>query len=120
MKRKHLILLALAIAVWVGENIYFGWNATPQSDAEKFWDSISIVLFFWAIIGDILNGLTITKTINIAENHDHMQSDKLFLQIKKGATLQFGKDSDPRKTRAVTNKDIDAPLTGGITKADAK
>lgn len=116
MKRKHLILLAVAIAVWVGENIYFGWNVTPHSDAEKFWDSISTILFLWAIIGDILNGLTITKTINIAENHDHMQSDKLFLQIKKGATLKFGGDEH----EAITKKDIDAPLTKGIKKADMR
>lgn len=120
MKRKHLILIGLGLVVWFIETWAFGWNATSHSDAESFWDSVSAILIFWGIIGDILNGLTITKTINIAENHDHMQSDKLFLQIKKGATLQFGKDADPRTSKAVTKKDIEAPLTGGITKADAK
>lgn len=114
MKRKYFILIAIAIAVWVGENIYFGWNATPHSDAERFWDSISTILFLWAIIGDILSGVTVSKVINIAENHDHMQSDKLFLQIKKGATMVFG------DTKGEAKKDIAVPLTKGITKEDAK
>lgn len=64
MKRKHQILLALAVAIWVAENIYFGWNAKPQSSAESFWDSVSAVIFLWAIVGDILSGLQIHKHYN--------------------------------------------------------
>jgi hypothetical protein len=114
MKKKYLILISIALTVWLAENIYFGWNFTARNDAEQFWDNLSTVLFLWAIVGDILNGVTVTKNVYIENQHDHMQSDKLFLEIKKGATLVFG------DTKAISKKDISVPLTKGISKENTE
>lgn len=40
----------VGVSTWIGENIYFGWNATPQSYAEQWLDIFSLVLMlsvFW-------------------------------------------------------------------------
>ncbi len=110
MKRKHAILIGLGLAIWLIETAFFGWNWTAHSSAERFWDTVSGVLLFWGIVGDILSGLNITFAKNIAENHDHMQADKLYLQIKKGATFSFGENTGTAK------KDINADLSGGKKK----
>lgn len=109
MKRKNIILIGLGVTIWFVETAAFGWNWTAQTPAEKFWDSLATLLVLWGVISDILNGLTITFSKHIAENHDHMQADKLYLQIKKGATFSFG--AEDRKGTA--KKDINADLSGG-------
>jgi len=35
------------IAFWLMETAYFGWNATPKSDAELICDGISLLI--WAL-----------------------------------------------------------------------
>ncbi len=112
MNRKHLILITAGAVLWFVETTLFGFNLKPESGFEALLDSVSLILIGWGIIGDILSGLTITKYI--AAQHKHMQSDKLFLEIKKGATISFGGlDSE-------TTKNIELPLTAGIKKGDKK
>lgn len=66
MKTKHLILIGLGVALWLGENIAFGWNAKPESSLEATLDTISLLLVAWGIIGDLLTGVELHKhhTIN--------------------------------------------------------
>ena len=33
-RTKYVIIAFIGIAIWLGENIYFGWNAKPKSGAE--------------------------------------------------------------------------------------
>lgn len=71
----HYGLLALAgITLWVIENIYFGWNKTPQSGLEGFCDLLAAILMFWGVVGDITSNLTIVKRTDI----EHVESIKIF------------------------------------------
>ena len=52
------VLQRVACYFWIAENFYFGWNKTPQSNAEQMCDNIVIWLF---IIGVILYFSPLTK-----------------------------------------------------------
>jgi len=41
----------IAIMFAIEQNIYFGWNAVPRSDAELIADGITMVLFALAALG---------------------------------------------------------------------
>jgi len=43
-------------AIFIAENIYFGWNKTPQSAAETFFDIVSSVLMVYGVLGGIAVG----------------------------------------------------------------
>lgn len=64
MKRKHAIIIAIGLAVWLAETAAFGWNWKPQSYAEARWDGLGIVIILWGIIGDILAGVQVHKHYN--------------------------------------------------------
>lgn len=61
MKRKHQIIIAIGVAIWLIETAVFGWNAKPGSVAEARWDGFAIVVILWGIIGDIFSNLEIHK-----------------------------------------------------------
>lgn len=69
MKHKYLIIALVGSVLWIGESWYFGWNRTAETTAEAWMDSISTILIFWGIIGDILQGMNITKVTNITTKH---------------------------------------------------
>lgn len=55
MKRIKIgkILIMIGIAVWIIENIYFGWNKLPMSEAEETCDIIAKIFMyvgFWIYI----------------------------------------------------------------------
>lgn len=35
-----IVLMRIGIAVWIIENIYFGWNALPMSELEQHADNV--------------------------------------------------------------------------------
>lgn len=45
----NVIFLALMFSLF--ETAYFGWNLTPQSDAEMICDGISLLIFALAFVG---------------------------------------------------------------------
>jgi hypothetical protein len=61
---KPIMLISLAVIIWITNNIYFGWNATPVNEFAKFFDNLSSILFFWGIIKDILNNVSISKNVS--------------------------------------------------------
>lgn len=44
-----IYLWCLALAFFIEENSYFGWNMLPHSDAELIADGIGLILFSLAI-----------------------------------------------------------------------
>ena len=58
---KYVGILAGGILLWISSTAYFGYNETAQSPAESFTDTISTLLIFWGLLGDILTNLKITK-----------------------------------------------------------
>jgi len=60
-RTKYVIIALIGIAIWLGENIYFGWNAKPESGAEAGLDLLSQGLFFWGVIGDLFTNVKIVK-----------------------------------------------------------
>lgn len=44
----NLVLLSLMFGVM--ETAYFGWNLTPQSDAEMICDGITLLIFALAFV----------------------------------------------------------------------
>lgn len=65
---KYPVIVVIALALWIGESAYFGWNRTAQSPAESFLDLLSGILLFWGIVGDLLRNVRITKTYNNVTN----------------------------------------------------
>jgi len=65
---KYPIIVVIALALWLGESAYFGWNKTAQSPVESFLDLLSGILLFWGIVGDLLRNVRITKTYNNVTN----------------------------------------------------
>jgi len=61
-EKLAISLVLTGLALWIVENIFFGWNATPQSLAEVIcdWLVISMVL-----IGFIIKPASTTTIINI-------------------------------------------------------
>lgn len=41
---KVWLILVLAVSFYIRQNQYFGWNTTPQSDAELIADGIVFLL----------------------------------------------------------------------------
>lgn len=48
----HWVVLLWAIAFFILQNQYFGWNALPQSNAELLADGITAILFAMAFMKD--------------------------------------------------------------------
>lgn len=71
-------LLAFAVALYVGENFYFGWNDYPMSEAEEIVDQIVIwsftigVLIYWCpvvqLYEDAIKKMNDRKNNEIDEN----------------------------------------------------
>lgn len=68
---KYMILFLIGFAIWIGENIFFGWNDKPESTAEKFLDVISWLFMIWGIIGDLISNVTIVKKHYNTFNETH-------------------------------------------------
>lgn len=68
-KRKYLYLAMAGLALNLVETWLFGWHWKAQSGAESFWDSFSLILVVWGVIGDIASNVQIhkhhTSTTNI-------------------------------------------------------
>jgi hypothetical protein len=47
--RKFWWITFLSLTYWVHENIYFGWNMFPKSDAELIADGLIVFIFALAI-----------------------------------------------------------------------
>jgi hypothetical protein len=45
MKRFNWPIAIIALAFFVSENVYFGWNSYPQSDAELIADGLVCLIF---------------------------------------------------------------------------
>ena len=58
---KYTLLATIGFTLWLTETAYFGWNETAQSTPESILDTIAWLFIVWGILGDILNGLQITK-----------------------------------------------------------
>ena len=58
---KYNLMALTGFILWVTSTIYFGMNKTPQSSAEVFTDTLSVILVFWGIIGDLLTNIKIVK-----------------------------------------------------------
>lgn len=43
------ILLFVALVAYIGENQYYGWNARPMSDMERWWDYFCIFMFMFSM-----------------------------------------------------------------------
>lgn len=41
------------LAIWILENVYFGWNATAQSGLERLTDFVSNVAMYVGVVGSI-------------------------------------------------------------------
>lgn len=61
----YRLLVLVGIILWLAETAYFGWNDRPQSNAEKFLDTLSWIFIIWGMLGDISSNLTIKKDTNI-------------------------------------------------------
>lgn len=48
------LMLLFTLALFIGENMYFGWHAEAQSKAEHIFDIIIIGLFIWNGLGAII------------------------------------------------------------------
>lgn len=66
--QKYTIIGIIGLLLWLGETWYFGWNKTPKSVAEQMFDSISVILMSWGIIGDLLRNIKFVKEVNISTN----------------------------------------------------
>jgi hypothetical protein len=64
---KFDIVLLAAIVLYFLENMYFGWNATPASIAEKVADGVVLVGLFYGLIGCFIEtiGNSVKPSINI-------------------------------------------------------
>ena len=65
IKNSYKLMSAIGFIIWIAETAYFGWNETAQSAAERILDTLSLVLIFWGIFGDIATNLTIKKGTHI-------------------------------------------------------
>ena len=70
---KYITLVLLGFALWLLETAYFGWNMKPKSAVEAILDSVSVMLIAWGIIGDVLNGLLISKVTEV-------KAEKVYIQ----------------------------------------
>lgn len=46
---NRAILLLLSLVLYIGENIYFGWNKDPMSFAELWMDNFCIILMVFGL-----------------------------------------------------------------------
>lgn len=59
----HKVIALVGLVLWAVETAYFGFNKESQSGAESLLDNISFILIGWGILGDLLNGISISKSI---------------------------------------------------------
>jgi hypothetical protein len=63
--KKHDYIIILAIALYIIENFYFGWNEVAQSIPEKVADSIVFILMIYGFLTLILDHIRPHVTINL-------------------------------------------------------
>lgn len=73
---KYFWILIIGLAIWLAENIYFGFNKEPENGVEGFFDALSAIIIFWGIAGDILSGLVINKTTNVTTENVNLSTNK--------------------------------------------
>lgn len=49
-QRESILIFFFAVAFWLLENMYFGWNAKPVTKAEGVADMIVLLLLFLAYL----------------------------------------------------------------------
>ena len=85
-KTFYRLLVLLGFIVWFSETAYFGFNAVPHSNAEKMLDIISQIAIVWGVIGDVLNGLKISK-----HEHNITNTKKLnYIDQRTNGKTTFG------------------------------
>lgn len=82
MKRKYLIIATLGLAICLIETALFGWNWKAESGAERFWDTLSLILVAWGVIGDIATNVQVHKHYNNTTNINTKKVD-----FKDGAKI---------------------------------
>lgn len=58
LKRYDLFFIG-GVIFWIMQNIYFGWNATPQSGAERICDFISSISIAYGLLFGIAQDVSI-------------------------------------------------------------
>lgn len=53
--KKHDYIIIVSIAVFIAQNVYFGFNETPQSGAEKVADIVTMILTVWGFASMFLD-----------------------------------------------------------------
>lgn len=61
--RTGWVLIAAAFVFWLGETWIFGWNLKPQSEAERFCDTLALVI--WSIGCGHVGALSRVSIMNI-------------------------------------------------------
>lgn len=46
---NRTILFAIALAAFVAENMYYGWNLKAMSNMEHWWDNFTIILLVFSV-----------------------------------------------------------------------
>jgi len=52
-KKIYNMVMWLGFLLWIMETMYFGWNMTPQSGAERVADFIVAMMMFCGFVGSI-------------------------------------------------------------------
>jgi hypothetical protein len=72
MKNLNYYLIIGGFIIWLAETAYFGFNLTPQSNAEEFFDLFAGVMILNGTLLEIMN--IIRRPINITF---HLNSEVL-------------------------------------------
>ncbi len=52
------LVFLIGFILWVGETAYFGFNRTPESDIEKFFDIASVIIMVYGLVQSWAYNLT--------------------------------------------------------------
>lgn len=66
MKKYYTIMAITGFAIWFLGTWHGGFSDEAQSSFEKMTDFVGFILMFWGIVGDVLQGLAITKNTNVS------------------------------------------------------
>lgn len=58
---KYFIILLIGFVLWIAETAYFGFNKTPESNAEAFLDVVTAGMIIYGLVGDLLRNVEIHK-----------------------------------------------------------
>lgn len=62
---KYIAIALAGFVLWIAETAFFGWSERPVNGFEAILDVLSMALIIWGIGGDILSGVTFTKTTDV-------------------------------------------------------